>query len=51
MFSTCFETESSYLGRRLCIQLWYGTFHIHQYKCLAGIVWYVVPAKYEQSSS
>ena len=26
MSSTCFETEGSSSGRRLCTQLWYGTF-------------------------
>ena len=32
MSSTCFESEDSSSGGRLCVQLWYGTFDIHQYK-------------------
>ena len=32
MSSACFEPEGSSSGRRLCIQLWYGTFYMQQYK-------------------
>ena len=32
MSSTCFETEGSSSGRRLYIQLRYGTFYMHEYK-------------------
>ena len=32
MFSTCFEPEGSSSGRRLYVQLWYGTFYMHRYK-------------------
>ena len=32
MSSKCFETEGSSAGRRLYIQLWYGTFYMHLYK-------------------
>ena len=28
----CFEPESSSSGRRLYMQLWYGTLYMHQYK-------------------
>jgi len=31
MSCTCFEPEGLYSGRRLYIQLWYGTFYMHQY--------------------
>jgi len=27
MSSTCFELEGSSSGRRMCLQLWYGTVH------------------------
>jgi len=30
MSSTCFEAEGTCSGRRLSIQLWYGTFYVHQ---------------------
>jgi hypothetical protein len=36
MSSTCFEPEGSSLGRRLYIQVWYGTFYMHQYKQSSG---------------
>jgi len=32
MSFTWFEPEGSTSGRRLYIQLWYGTFYIHQYQ-------------------
>jgi len=32
MSSTCFEPEGSSSGRRLCMQLWYDTFYMQQYK-------------------
>jgi len=32
MSSTCFKSDGSSSGRRLYIQLWYGTLHMHQYK-------------------
>jgi len=32
MRSTRFETQGSSSGRRLCIQLWYGTFYMRRYK-------------------
>jgi len=32
MSSTCFEHEGSSSGRRLCIQVWYSVFEMHQYK-------------------
>jgi hypothetical protein len=32
MSSTCFEPESSSSGRRLYIQLWYGSLYTHLYK-------------------
>jgi len=32
MSFTCFESEGSSSGRLLYIQLWYGTFYMHQYK-------------------
>jgi len=32
MSSTRFEPEGSSSGRRLCIQLWYGTCYMRRYK-------------------
>jgi hypothetical protein len=32
MSSTCLEPQGSSSGRRLYIQLWHGTFYMHQYK-------------------
>jgi len=32
MTSTCFETEGSFSGRQLYMQLWCGTLYIHRYK-------------------
>ena len=32
MSSTCFETEGLSSGRRMYVQVWYGTFYMHQYK-------------------
>jgi len=29
MSITCFEPEGSASGRRVYIQLWYGTFYVH----------------------
>jgi len=39
MSSTCFEPEGSCSRRRLCIQLWYSTFYMHQYKQSSPIIW------------
>jgi len=36
MSSICFEPEASPSGRRLYVQLWYGTFFMHQYKQSSG---------------
>ena len=43
MSSTCFEPERSSSKRRLHVQLWYGTFYVHQYKqfCRLLILMYV----------
>ena len=36
MSSTCFDSEDSSSGRRMCIQLRSGTFYIHQKKQPSG---------------
>jgi len=32
MSYTCVDNEGSSSGRRLCMQLWYSVFYMHQYK-------------------
>jgi len=32
MSSTCFETDDTSSGRRLYVELWYGTIYMHQHK-------------------
>jgi len=34
MSSTCFESEGSSSGRRLCIRVWYSVLYMHQYNRL-----------------
>jgi len=38
MSSTCFEPEGSSSGRRLYVQLWYGTLYVHQHKQLCRLL-------------